>query len=94
LKNFESRLPADTKKKKAVEKEPSVVDYLVPEDRQVAAIPYSDRALETAAFEWVIETNQVRTHYYFCLQYSYAQPLQPIQTFKNAAFKKMLDIAS
>ena len=31
----------------------------------VTPIPYSDKAFETAALEWLIETNQVCTFYYF-----------------------------
>ncbi|KAH9013685.1 hypothetical protein EDB84DRAFT_1444172 [Lactarius hengduanensis] len=59
--NFDSMLPRDSKQRKPKCK---------------ADFRFSNKALETAALEWLIETNQ------------------PIQTFDNAAFKKMLDIAS
>ncbi|KAF8473761.1 hypothetical protein DFH94DRAFT_695826 [Russula ochroleuca] len=81
--NFESMLPQDTKehKKAAIDKERgdrqlSVTEHFGPEDLDTKSIPYSDKALETAVLEWLIETNQ------------------PIQVFGNAAFKKLLDIAS
>jgi hypothetical protein len=58
-------LPEDSKKHKCVEKQPSITEHFGPEDREARLIPYSDKALETAALEWLIETNQVCTFYYF-----------------------------
>ncbi|KAH9046116.1 hypothetical protein EDB84DRAFT_1265473 [Lactarius hengduanensis] len=76
--NFDSMLPEDSKKRKRIEKDRQslVIDHFGPEDPTMRPIPFSEKALQTAALEWVIETNQ------------------PIQVFKNAAFKKMLNIAS
>ena len=53
--------PEDTKRHKCLEKQPSVTEHFGPEDRDARPIPYSERALETAALEWLIETNQVST---------------------------------
>jgi hypothetical protein len=58
-------LPEDTKKRKIVEKQPSVTEHFQPEDRAARPIPYSDKALETASLEWLIETNQVCPLYCF-----------------------------
>ena len=58
-------LPEDTKKHKCVEKQPSVTEHFGPEDQDARPIPYSDKAFETAALKWLIETNQVCTFYYF-----------------------------
>ena|ERR1700677_3597786 len=58
-------LPEDAKKRKRVEKQPSVIEHFGPEDRTARLIPYSDKALETASLEWLIQTNQVCTFYYF-----------------------------
>ncbi|KAH9031814.1 hypothetical protein EDB84DRAFT_1270945, partial [Lactarius hengduanensis] len=76
--NFDSMLPQDSKKRKRVEKDGQslVIHHFRPEDPTARPIPFSEKALQTAALEWMVATNQ------------------PIQTFKNAAFKKMLDIAS
>ncbi|KAH9007988.1 hypothetical protein EDB83DRAFT_2235997, partial [Lactarius deliciosus] len=74
--NFDSMLPQDSKQRKCVDKEPSITEHFGPEDPSARPIPFSNKALKTAALEWLIETNQL------------------IQTFDNAAFKKMLDIAS
>jgi hypothetical protein len=52
-------LPEDTKKRKQVEKQPSVTDHFSLEDQDAKPIPYSDKALETAALEWLVQTNQV-----------------------------------
>jgi hypothetical protein len=59
-------LPQDTKecKKAAIDKEcgdcqSSVTEHFGPEDPDTKSIPYSDKALETAVLEWLIETNQV-----------------------------------
>ena len=54
-------LPKDTKKRKCLEQQPSVTEHFGPEDQDVRPIPYSERALETATLEWLIETNQVST---------------------------------
>ncbi|KAH9060416.1 hypothetical protein EDB83DRAFT_2168617, partial [Lactarius deliciosus] len=74
--NFDSMLPQDSKQHKCVDKEPLITEHFGPEDPSARPIPFSNKALETAALEWLIETNQ------------------PIQTFNNAVFKKMLDIMS
>ena len=55
-------LPDDAKKRKIVDKQPSVTEHFGPEDRVARPIPYSDKALETASIEWLIQTNQV-CHY-------------------------------
>jgi hypothetical protein len=52
-------LPEDTKKCKQIEKQMSVTDHFSPEDQDAKPIPYSDKALETVALEWLVETNQV-----------------------------------
>ena len=62
-------LPEDAKMCKSA-KQPSVVEHFGPEDQDVRPIPYSDKAFETAALEWVIETNQV-TLVAFSLSLSY-----------------------
>ncbi|KAH9030262.1 hypothetical protein EDB83DRAFT_2229764, partial [Lactarius deliciosus] len=74
--NFDSMLPQDSKQRKCVDKEPSITEHFGPEDPSARPIPFSNKALETAALEWLIEKNQL------------------IQTFDNAMFKKMLNIAS
>ncbi|KAH9013230.1 hypothetical protein EDB85DRAFT_2158375 [Lactarius pseudohatsudake] len=52
-------------------------DSMLPLDsKQCKPIPFSSKALENTALEWLIQTNQ------------------PILAFNNAAFKKMLNIAS
>ena len=51
-------------------KQPSIVEHFDLEDRDARPIPYSDKAFETAALEWLIETNQVLTrqfHFYVVL---------------------------
>jgi hypothetical protein len=55
----------DTKKRKCIEKQPSITEHFGPADQEARPIPYSDKALETAALEWLIETNQVCTFSYF-----------------------------
>ena len=52
-------LPEDTKKHKQVDKQPSVTEHFGPKDHNAKLIPYSDKALEIASLEWVIQTNQV-----------------------------------
>ena len=52
-------LPDDAKKCKIVDKQPSVTEHFGPEDRVARLIPYSDKALEMASIEWLIQTNQV-----------------------------------
>ncbi|KAI9431704.1 hypothetical protein H4582DRAFT_1822019 [Lactarius indigo] len=78
LNHFDSMLPQDSKKRKRVEKDRQslVINHFGPEDLTMRPISFSDKALQTAALEWMVATNQ------------------PIQAFKNATFKKMLDIAS
>ncbi|KAI9431599.1 hypothetical protein H4582DRAFT_1795160, partial [Lactarius indigo] len=55
---FDSMLPLDSKQRKCVDKEPSVTEYFGPEDPGARPIPFSSKALETAALEWLIQTNQ------------------------------------
>ena len=55
-------LPEDTKMRKSA-KQPSIVEHFDLEDRDARPILYSDKAFETAALEWLIETNQVITCY-------------------------------
>jgi hypothetical protein len=58
-------LPQDTKQRKsAAEKsqQSAVTDHFSREDKDARPVPYSDSALETAALEWLIETNQVRLY--------------------------------
>ena len=52
-------LPGDTKKRKTIDKQPSVTEHFGPEDRDVKTIPYSDKSLETASLEWMVQMNQV-----------------------------------
>jgi len=59
-------LPLDAKQRKKVltdkgqlERQSSVTEHFAPEDPASKPIPYSDKALETASLEWLIETNQV-----------------------------------
>ncbi|KAF8263332.1 hypothetical protein EI94DRAFT_1597978, partial [Lactarius quietus] len=59
LNNFNSMLPDDTKKHKLIDKQPSVTKHFGPEDRDARPIPYSDKALETATLEWIVQTNQL-----------------------------------
>jgi hypothetical protein len=58
-------LPQDAKqrKRKLVEKDcqSSLKEHFGPEDPNTRPIPFSKKALETAALEWLIETNQVCT---------------------------------
>ena len=54
-------LPEDMKKHKCLEKQLLVTEHFGPEDWDVRPIRHSERALETAALEWLIETNQVST---------------------------------
>ena len=91
-------LPEDAKKRKRIvekNRQSSVTEHFGPEDPPVRPTLYSDKALQTAAIEWLIETNQVCTLF---LSLSHVNTmrgtLQPIQTFNNAAFKNMIDIAS
>lgn len=56
-------LPEDAKKRKGhVEKgkQSLVIEHFNSEDSNAKPIPYSKKALQTAALEWLIETNQVR----------------------------------
>ncbi len=58
-------LPNDTKQRKldnnnGLKSQQSVLsDHFKPEDHNARPTPYSRKALETAALEWLIETNQV-----------------------------------
>lgn len=59
----------DTKKRKITEKQPSVTDHFAPESQDTRPVLYSNKALEVAALEWVISTNQVCQNlvYFFVL---------------------------
>jgi hypothetical protein len=63
--SFESMLPKDAKersdRKRGVDRQSSVTDHFGPEDPASKPIPFSDKALESAALEWLVETNQVST---------------------------------
>ncbi|KAH9017238.1 hypothetical protein EDB84DRAFT_1240183, partial [Lactarius hengduanensis] len=54
--NFDSMLPRDSKQRKCIDKEPSIIEHFGPEDPSARPIPFSNKALETAALEWLIET--------------------------------------
>ena len=58
-------LPDDAKKRKIVEKQPSVTKHFGPDERVARPTPYSEKALETASIEWLIQTNQVCHLYCF-----------------------------
>ncbi|KAH8997731.1 hypothetical protein EDB86DRAFT_2803462, partial [Lactarius hatsudake] len=57
---FDSMLPEDSKKRKRVEKDRQslVIDHFGPEDPTTKPIPFSEKALRTAALEWMIATDQ------------------------------------
>ncbi|KAH9041537.1 hypothetical protein EDB83DRAFT_2228222, partial [Lactarius deliciosus] len=57
---FDSMLPEDSKKHKRVEKDRQslVIDHFGPEDPTTKPIPFSEKALRTAALEWMIATDQ------------------------------------
>lgn len=63
--SFESILPKDAKErsdhKRGVDHQLLVTDHFGPEDPASKPIPFSDKALESAALEWLVETNQVST---------------------------------
>ena len=54
-------LPEDSRKRKRaeVDRQPLVLEHFGPEDHNARPIPYSHKALESAALEWLIGTNQV-----------------------------------
>ena len=54
-------LPEDSRKRKRakVDRQPSVLEHFGPEDHNARPIPYSHKALESAALKWLIGTNQV-----------------------------------
>ena len=54
-------LPEDTKMHKSA-KQPSIIEHFDLEDQDTRPALYSDKALETAALKWLVETNQVITH--------------------------------
>ncbi|KAH9023061.1 hypothetical protein EDB83DRAFT_2204740, partial [Lactarius deliciosus] len=58
---FDSMLPQDSKKRKHVEKDRQslVIDHFGPNDLTKRPIPFSKKALQTAALEWMVATNQV-----------------------------------
>jgi hypothetical protein len=63
-------LPLDAKQRKKVltdkdslERQSSVTEHFGLEDPASKPIPYSDKALETASLEWLIETDQVSLFY-------------------------------
>ena len=83
-------LPEDMKMRKAA-KQPSVVEHFAPEDQDTRPIPYSDKALKTAALEWLIETNQVITRCFvifsfvsICTQILAHSNLQECRVHKDA----------
>ncbi|KAH8977138.1 hypothetical protein EDB92DRAFT_1809294, partial [Lactarius akahatsu] len=57
---FDSMLPEDSKKRKRIEKDRQslVIDHFGPEDPTTKPIPFSEKALRTAALEWMIATDQ------------------------------------
>ncbi|KAH9021356.1 hypothetical protein EDB85DRAFT_1847896, partial [Lactarius pseudohatsudake] len=57
---FDLMLPEDSKKCKHVEKDRQslVIDHFGPEDPTTKLIPFSEKALQTAALEWMIATDQ------------------------------------
>ncbi|KAH9012604.1 hypothetical protein EDB83DRAFT_2233687, partial [Lactarius deliciosus] len=58
--HFDSMLPQDSKKRKRVEKDCQslVIDHFGPDDPTKRPIPFSEKALQTAALEWMVATNQ------------------------------------
>ncbi|KAI9429899.1 hypothetical protein H4582DRAFT_1825324 [Lactarius indigo] len=63
--NFESMLPEDTKRRREAaankllrSQQSAVTDHFRPEDPSTRRIPYSDSAFQTAAIEWLVQTNQ------------------------------------
>ena len=52
-------LPEDTKMRKST-KQPSIIEHFDLEDQDARPVPYSDKALKTAALKWLVETNQVQ----------------------------------
>jgi hypothetical protein len=93
-------LPEDTKQRKeaaldsiARTQQTVLSNHFNPRDTTI--VPYSDRAFEVAAIEWLVQTNQVVIIASFFRQ-STSDPclLQPIQAFKSPHFKTMVDIAS
>ena len=91
-------LPEDAKSRKRIEnnktRQSSVTEHFGPEDPTSKPIPFTNKAFQAAAFEWLIETNQVRLDSVFPLTLMYACIFQPIQAFNHPAFKKMVDLAS
>ena len=58
-------------------------------------IPYSEKAFEALAIEWLVYTNQVLFFPMLCFSlHSDCLLHQPIHMFKYQCFKKMLDMAS
>ncbi|KAH9163574.1 hypothetical protein EDB89DRAFT_1859888, partial [Lactarius sanguifluus] len=58
--HFNSMLPEDSKKCKRIEKDCQslVIDHFGPKDPTTKLIPFSEKALRTAALEWMITTDQ------------------------------------
>jgi hypothetical protein len=56
-------LPEDAKNRKHIAtnkaRQSSVTEHFGPEDPKTKPIPFSNKAFEAIAFEWLIETNQV-----------------------------------
>lgn len=71
--HFDSMLPEDTKRRKeaamdvAIKTQQTLLgDHFSPPDEEV--IPYSNRAFEAAAIEWLVHTNQVTIFVNFFLE--------------------------
>ena len=93
-------LPEDTRQRKeaaldsSMQTQQTVISDHFNTHKEVI-VPYSDRAFEAAAIEWLIDSNQVRIFYgLFHSSHSNQWGLQPIQTFKNPKFKAMLNMAA
>jgi hypothetical protein len=87
-------LPEDSKQRKdnaGSSQQTSLADHFQQNDAQV--IPYSAKAFEVSAIEWLVHTNQVGPRY-FHSQIDLTLGCQPIQAFNHPSFKTMLDMAS
>ncbi|KAH9166122.1 hypothetical protein EDB89DRAFT_1857677, partial [Lactarius sanguifluus] len=78
--HFDSMLPQDSKKRKHVKKDHQslVIDHFGPNDLTKRLIPFSEKALQTAALEWMVTTNQVCTQSFFLMRANVHETLQPI----------------
>jgi hypothetical protein len=92
--NFESRLAEDSKQCKDdldSSHQTSLSEHFQQNDTPV--VPYSAKAFEISAIEWIVHTNQV-SFLYFHSQINLTLGRQPIQASKHPTFKTMLDMAS